>query len=147
MRGAVPALPSGLGGRLAPAEGDALLAAGIALAEAFLDSPLGRIARNATARKSEYPFRSLYGNIFVNGTIDLLFEDDRAVYVVDFKTDSSENPGEHRAQMAFYYRAAMDLFGTPHKRECRVWLYYLRTGHAVEMTEAARDAEMAIGRK
>jgi ATP-dependent helicase/nuclease subunit A len=139
MTGAVPALPAGLGGRLAPAEGEALLAAGIELAKAFLDSPLGRIARNASARKSEYPFRSLYGDTFINGTIDLLFEDDRTVYVVDFKTDGEEKPGEHTAQMAFYYRAATDLFGKPHNKECTVWLYYLRTGHAVEMTEAARD--------
>ena len=84
IAGAVPALPSGLGGRLSPAEGEALLSAGGELAEAFLDSPLGRIARNAAARKSEYPFRSLYGNTFITGTIDLLFEDDSAVYVVDF---------------------------------------------------------------
>jgi ATP-dependent helicase/nuclease subunit A len=139
MTGAVPALPAGLGGRLAPAEGEALLAAGVELAKAGLDSPLGRIARNSSVRKSEYPFRSLYEDTFINGTIDLLFEDDRAVHVVDFKTDSEEKPGEHTAQMAFYYRAATDLFGKPHNQECLVWLYYLRTGHAVEMTAAARD--------
>jgi ATP-dependent helicase/nuclease subunit A len=138
MTGAVPALPAGLGGRLTPAEGEALLSAGVELAEAFLDSPLGRIARNAPVRKSECPFRSLYGNTFINGVIDLLFEDDEAVYVVDFKTDSEEIPAEHAAQMAFYYRAGMDLLGNPHKKECRVWLCYLRTGHAVEMTEAAK---------
>jgi hypothetical protein len=144
MTGAVPALPAGLGGRLVPAEGDALLAAGVELAKAFLDSPLGRIAQNAQARKSEYPFRSLYGDTFINGTIDLLFEDDRAVHVVDFKTDSEENPGEHTAQMAFYYRAATDLFGKPHNKECLVWLYYLRTGHAVEMTAAARGFKIDL---
>jgi ATP-dependent helicase/nuclease subunit A len=138
MTGAAPALPSGLGGRLTPAEGDALLSAGTELAEMFLDSPLGRIARNAPIRKSEYPFRSLYGNTFINGVIDLIFEDDETVYVADFKTDSVEEPGEHTAQMAFYYRAGMDLLGSPHKKECRVWLYYLRTGHAVEMTEAVK---------
>jgi hypothetical protein len=51
------------------------LSAGIELAEAFLDSPLGRITQNAPTRKSEYPFRSLHGTIFINGTIDLIFED------------------------------------------------------------------------
>jgi ATP-dependent helicase/nuclease subunit A len=145
MIGAAPALPAGLGGRLSPAEGDTLLSAGLELAEAFLDSPLGRIARNAPVRKSEYPFRSLYGNTFINGVIDLLFEDDEAVYVVDFKTDSEEDPGEHTAQMAFYYRAGMDLLGNPHKKECRVWLYYLRTGHAVEMTEAVKASAPRTG--
>ncbi|MDR1250390.1 MAG: UvrD-helicase domain-containing protein [Treponema sp.] len=140
LTGADPVLPAGLGGCLSPAEGEALLSVGLKLAEMFLDSPLGRMARNAPDRKSEYPFRSLYGNTFINGVIDLLFEDGETVHVVDFKTDSEEEPGEHRAQMAFYYRAGMDLLGTPHKKECRVWLYYLRTGHAVEMTEAAKGA-------
>jgi ATP-dependent helicase/nuclease subunit A len=144
IAGAVPALPAGLGGRLAPAEGEALLAAGSALAEAFLDSPLGRIARSASTGKSEYPFRSLYGDTFITGTIDLLFEDEDAVYVVDFKTDGAENPGEHAAQMAFYYRAVADLFGKPRHKDCRVWLYYLRTGHAVEMTEAAKGYRVEL---
>jgi ATP-dependent helicase/nuclease subunit A len=139
LSGAAPALPAALGGRLDPAEGEALLSAGVELAEAFMDSPLGRMARNAPARKSEYPFRSLYGNTFITGTIDLLFEDDKTVCVVDFKTDSVEDPGEHTAQMAFYYRAAADLLGNPRNKECLVWLYYLRTGHAVEMTDAARE--------
>jgi ATP-dependent helicase/nuclease subunit A len=138
LSGAPPALPAPLGGRLDPAAGEALLSAGIELAEAFMDSPLGRMARNAPARKSEYPFRSLYGSTFITGTIDLLFEDDKRVYVVDFKTDGIEDPGEHTAQMAFYYRAAADLLGTPRNKECLVWLYYLRTGHAVEMTDAAK---------
>ena len=70
--------------------------------------------------------------------MDLLFEDDHAVYVVDFKTDGLEEPGDHLAQMAFYHRAGMDLLGRLHTKPCRVWLYYLRTGHAVEMTEAAK---------
>jgi ATP-dependent helicase/nuclease subunit A len=144
ISGAAPALPAGLGGRLSPAEGETLLSAGIELAKTFLDSPLGRIARNAPTRKSEYRFRSLYGNTFITGIIDLLFEDDRAVSVVDFKTDGVENPGEHTAQMAFYYRAAMDLLGKPHNKECLVWLYYLRTGHAVDMTEAARDFKVEL---
>jgi ATP-dependent helicase/nuclease subunit A len=52
--------------------------------------------------------------------------------VLDFKTDSRENPDEHTVQLACYYRAAHDLF--PPQKNCRIWLYYLRTGHAVEMT-------------
>jgi ATP-dependent helicase/nuclease subunit A len=144
MQGKEAAIPPGLAGHLSPREADTLLAAGLALANKFLASPLGRAAQNAAIRKSAYRFRSLYGepgcaaHTFINGTIDLLFEDDHAVTVVDFKTDSLEAPGEHAAQMAFYYRAAMDLLGSLHKKTCRVWLYYLRSGHAVEMTEAAK---------
>ncbi|MDR0877003.1 MAG: PD-(D/E)XK nuclease family protein, partial [Treponema sp.] len=131
-------IPPGLAGHLSPQEADTLREAGLELANKFLASKLGRAAKNGALRKSEYRFRSLYGKIFINGTIDLLFEDDTAVQVVDFKTDSLEAPGEHAAQMAFYYRAGMDLLGDLHGKTCRVWLYYLRTGHAVEMTEAAK---------
>jgi ATP-dependent helicase/nuclease subunit A len=139
MKGEKASIPSNLAGRLTPKEADVLLSAGIELANRFLESPLGRTAQNASFRKSEYRFRSLYRNIFINGTMDLIFEDGETVYVVDFKTDSLEEPGEHAAQMAFYYRAAMDLLGNAHNKECRVFLFYLRTGHGVEMTAAAKD--------
>ena len=59
--------------------------------------------------------------------------------MVDFKTDSRECPGEHIPQMACYYRAASDLFAAPAHKHCTIWLYYLRSGHAVEVTEAARE--------
>ncbi|GHU18514.1 ATPase AAA [Spirochaetia bacterium] len=133
-------IPPRLGGHLSLAEADTLLAAGKKLAERFLQSPLGRAAEAAKIRKNEYQFRSLIKNsagkdIFINGTIDLLFTDDDSVHVVDFKTDSGENPAEHVPQMAFYYRAASELTGKP----CRIWLYYLRSGHAVEMTTGAKE--------
>jgi ATP-dependent helicase/nuclease subunit A len=138
LNGERPVLPPGQGGRLRPEESGDILDAGIALAERFIQSPLGEMARNAPLRKSEYSFRSLAATpegeqIFINGTIDLLFEDEHSVYVVDFKTDSRENPAEHIPQMSFYYRAAVELRGKP----CRLWLYYLRTGRAVDMTGAA----------
>lgn len=144
MKGEEALIPPGLAGHLSPKEADTLREAGLGLANKFLASNLGRAARDAGVRKSEYPFRSLYrrpggdGHTFINGTIDLLFEDDTAVQVIDFKTDSIETPDEHTAQMAFYYRAAMDLLGERQGKPCRVWLYYLRTGHAVEMTAAAK---------
>ncbi|GHV53197.1 ATPase AAA [Spirochaetia bacterium] len=140
-------IPPHLGGHLSLAEADTLLAAGKKLAERFLQSPLGKIAEAAGICKSEYQFRSLIKDpaakdMFINGTIDLLFtEGDTAggeltpVHVVDFKTDGNENPAEHVPQMAFYHRAASELFGKT--KTCKIWLYYLRSGHAVEMTGAA----------
>jgi ATP-dependent helicase/nuclease subunit A len=144
LNGEEPAVPPKLAGCLAPDEAETLLASGKAIAERFIKSPLGRKAGAAALRKSEYAFRSIRsihkdGNsetIFINGNIDLLFEDGGTVYVVDFKTDSRENPAEHIPQMSFYYRAASELRGKP----CRIWLYYLRTGRAVEVSEAAAGA-------
>ncbi|MDR0669273.1 MAG: UvrD-helicase domain-containing protein [Treponema sp.] len=134
-------IPPGLAGNLSPAETRTLLEAGARIAGRFLASPLGQEARAAPFRRSEYPFRCLWdspprqgmlqggGGVFINGIIDLLYERDNEVRVVDFKTDNSENPEEHLAQMTIYRRAARELLGKP----CRVWLYYLRTGRAVEI--------------
>jgi ATP-dependent helicase/nuclease subunit A len=147
-----PEIPAGPASRLSSAEADIMLDAGKELARRFLRSPLGEKAAGAETRKSEFPFRALIKtpaakdrpadgggsgaeaaeDFFISGTIDLLFEDEAAVYVVDFKTDGFENPAEHAAQMAFYYHAALELFGKPRKKNCRILLYYLRTGHAVE---------------
>ena len=144
LAGREAVIPPKLAGFLSPADAGVFLEAGKELALGFSRSLLGRIAGKAVQRKSEYPFRSLvYGaggeEIFISGTIDLVFEDSEAVYVVDFKTDSTELPDLHIVQMACYYRAASDLFALPSGKKCRVWLYYLRSGHAVEVTNQARD--------
>jgi ATP-dependent helicase/nuclease subunit A len=142
LNGKEAEIPPKLAGALSPAEAGAFLEAGRELAARFQRSPLGKIARNAGLRESEFPFRSLvkdtFGDdVFISGTIDLLFEDEKSVHVVDFKTDSREVPMDHAAQMACYFQAASALFAAPAQKECRIWLYYLRTGHAVEMTEKA----------
>jgi ATP-dependent helicase/nuclease subunit A len=138
LNGEVPSIPSKLAGYLTLTEAETLLDAGKNIAERFIGSSLGKKALSAALRKSEYRFRSLCKGdngeaIFINGTIDLLFEEGDTVYVVDFKTDSRENPAEHIPQMGFYYRAASEL----RRKKCRLWLYYLRTGRAVEMTGTA----------
>lgn len=135
-------IPSNITCLLHPTELAALLEAGKELAFRFVDSPLGKIAKNADLRENEFSFRSIIRNkerkeIFINGTIDLFFEDKNCFHVVDFKTDSKELPGEHTEQMACYFHAITALFAVPVKKQCRIWLYYLRTGHAVEMTEKA----------
>jgi ATP-dependent helicase/nuclease subunit A len=123
-------------------DADAILSAGKDLAQRFARSPLGKIARASEELRSEFQFRSLLlayeKEFFINGTIDLLFEDAETVYVVDFKTDSQEFPGGHIAQMACYYKAASDLFAVPSDKKCSTWLYYLRTGHAVDVTMKAK---------
>jgi ATP-dependent helicase/nuclease subunit A len=145
LNGGEAAIPPELAGYLGPREAAAFLAAGTELAARFLRSPLGLIARNARLRENEFPFRTLVkdpagSDVFINGTIDLLFEDEQAVYVVDFKTDSRESPAEHSAQMSCYFQAASALFAGPAQKKCQVWLYYLRTGHAVDMSEQMKQS-------
>jgi len=139
-----PLIPGNISCLLSPAEFSAFLEAGKEIALRFVGSPLGKIAENASIRENEFPFRSIIKNnhgkeIFINGTIDLFFEEKDAFHIVDFKTDSKENPWEHTAQMSCYYNAVASLFAVPSKKECRVWLYYLRTGRAVEMTEKTKQ--------
>ena len=127
LNGKEARIPLALAGYLVPAEAKALLSAGKALAARFIASPLGTIARTAIFRRSEYRFRSLTAEgIFIDGTIDLLFETQETVYVVDFKTDCEENPREHLPQMTWYYHAARAL----RKKPCETYLYYLRSGHS-----------------
>ena len=150
------AIPPKFAGSLTPDDAAVFLEAGKELAARFARSPLGIKARESKNRKSEFPFRTLtYGpdgnEIFINGTIDLFFEDEETFYVVDFKTDSFEQPEAHITQMACYHRAVSELsmslsnqrfvdevpgvlFAAPSAKACRVWLYYLRSGHAVEVS-------------
>jgi ATP-dependent helicase/nuclease subunit A len=144
LNGQEPVIPPNLSGLLAPKEADAFLEAGKEIAGRFVRSPLGKIARAAILRENEFTFRSLIRDsggkeVFINGTVDLFFEAEDAIHVVDFKTDSHEIPSEHTAQLTCYYHAVSSLFAVPAKKECRVWLYYLRTGHAVEMTEKVKQ--------
>jgi len=139
-----PQIPSNISCLIKPDELTTFIEAGKEIAKRFIGSPLGKIAESASLRENEFPFRSLIKNkegreIFINGTIDLFFEDKNCFHVVDFKTDNKELPGEHTAQMACYYKAVTSVFAVPAKKECRIWLYYLRTGHAVEMTERAKN--------
>ncbi|MDR0455652.1 MAG: UvrD-helicase domain-containing protein [Treponema sp.] len=142
LSGQEAVIPPKLAGFLTPADADTFLDAGKELALRFVRSPLGIIAQKAKSRRSEFAFRSLIyvdkNEFFFNGTIDLVFEDKQTVYVVDFKTDNQEFPGEHIPQMACYYRAASELFAVPVNKKCTIWLYYLRSGHAVNVTGQAR---------
>jgi ATP-dependent helicase/nuclease subunit A len=148
LSGDEPSFPPKLAGSLNPTDADAFLSAGKELALRFINSPLGIIARGSDNKKSEFPFRSLIyageKEYFINGTIDLVFEDDKKIHVVDFKTDSREFPADHIPQMACYYRAVTDLFAVPSNKKCAIWLYYLRSGHAVELTEQVRDFNITL---
>ncbi|MDR2479780.1 MAG: UvrD-helicase domain-containing protein [Treponema sp.] len=147
LSGIEAVIPPSLASLLDPEAASAFLEAGKELAVRFVRSPLGVIAKNAKLRKNEFPFRTIMhdsaGNeFFTSGTIDLLFEDEDTIHVVDFKTDSKEDPSGHAVQMACYYRAAFDLFAEPSRKKCQIWLYYLRSGHAVEMTKKVKTLNL-----
>jgi ATP-dependent helicase/nuclease subunit A len=80
------------------------------------------------------------GKVPVTGRIDLLFESEGVMYIVDFKTDRVEEPERHHLQLAVYSRAISDIFGKP---VCAK-LVYLRGGNAVDVTEQVRDLDIVI---
>ncbi|MCL2381447.1 MAG: UvrD-helicase domain-containing protein [Treponema sp.] len=113
-----------------------LIAHAEVLAEGFLGSDLGKRWAASMYRESEFSVITsavVEGKaIAITGQIDLLFEEGGEVVVVDFKTDRTETPEDHYGQLAAYYRAAGDIFGKP----VSVWLFYLRSGRAVDVTES-----------
>jgi ATP-dependent helicase/nuclease subunit A len=100
----------------------------------FLKSELGKLSAAASYREAEFAILTqvtLNGkNILITGKIDLLFETDGLMHVVDFKTDSEEDPRRHFGQLAVYSRAVGDIFEKP----VRTWLFYLRTETDRELT-------------
>ncbi|MDR2184751.1 MAG: UvrD-helicase domain-containing protein [Treponema sp.] len=106
----------------------------LAMADRFFKSELGRLSLGASYREPEYPILTIVKaagrDISVTGQIDLIFETEGTVHVVDFKTDREEKPAEHYGQLAVYKRAAADIFGKP----VRCWLFYLRSGRPEELT-------------
>ena len=116
-----------------------LMALAESMAKGFLASDLGKRLAASACRESEFPIitsAEIEGKtIVIMGQIDLLFEEDDSVMVVDFKTDRIENPEEHYGQLAAYYRAAGDIFCKP----VSAWLFYLQSGRAVEVTEEVKN--------
>ncbi|MDR1626317.1 MAG: UvrD-helicase domain-containing protein [Spirochaetia bacterium] len=129
-----PKILARLDGRLEEEDIQAVRDAAEKMTQGFLESDLGRLSAAASCREAEFSILtqvSLEGKtIPVTGKIDLLFRAEGAMHVVDFKTDSAQDPDRHLGQLAVYSRAVSDIFGVP----VRAWLFYLRTRQAVELS-------------
>jgi ATP-dependent helicase/nuclease subunit A len=133
--------------RLDEKAGQSLLALAGSMADSFLASELGK--RWASAQVSGKNFSQSEFSVItaaevegkavaITGQIDLIFEEDDEVVVLDFKTDRVENPEDHYGQLSAYNRAAGDIFGKP----VSLWLYYLRPGSAVNVTGEVRELSL-----
>ncbi|MDR1240129.1 MAG: UvrD-helicase domain-containing protein [Treponema sp.] len=134
FRGKRPRLPPKFLARLNEKTAAAVDVAARAMAENFLASELGRQSLADPRREAEFPILTMTGagdaKVPIQGVIDLLFESGGVMQVVDFKTDKTEAPERHLAQLAVYRRAIADISGKP----VRAWLFYLRSGTARELT-------------
>ncbi|MCL2831754.1 MAG: UvrD-helicase domain-containing protein [Treponema sp.] len=120
-----------------------LQAQAMGMADLFFDSVLGKRFMLSINHETEFPvITSVVINgkpVAITGRMDLFFEEENEIVIVDFKTDKIKNPEDHYGQMAAYYRAAVDIFNKP----VSVWLFYLRrdetAGNAVNVTDKIRD--------
>lgn len=105
------------------------------MADRFFDSELGQLALASDSHESEFGFLSRQNvdgrDMLLSGSVDLLFRSGGTLYIVDYKTNRTENPAEHSLQLAIYARALGELYGT----QPETWLFYLRSGNAVRITE------------
>jgi ATP-dependent helicase/nuclease subunit A len=103
-------------------------------ASAFFESELGKKSLRSPFRKTEFPFLSLYDEggkkTYISGVIDLLFEAENEIYIIDYKTDRSINPEKYYKQLAAYSRAVEDIFA----KKTRAFLFYLREGRLCPYT-------------
>lgn len=115
--------------------------------ETFLHSPLGIRMKKARRLWRELPFsrrleaRRFYpaaepaARIFVQGVIDVLFEDENgALVLVDYKTDKDTNPmnicRKYRLQIDLYTEAIEAILGRKVTERC---LYLLHDGKVVQV--------------
>ncbi|MDR3249049.1 MAG: PD-(D/E)XK nuclease family protein [Treponema sp.] len=142
FRGVKPRIPPKFQARLDERDIPFIHEAAEAMVQGFFDSGIGKLSLLATYRESEFPIITMVktgaGAIPVTGQIDLLFEWEDAMYIVDFKTDRTEETSRHLGQLGVYHRAISDIFEKP----VRSWLFYLRSSNAVELTNQVRDLDI-----
>lgn len=92
---------------------------------AFYDTSLAEriiLAESKHLVRREASFTMLYENSGVDGQIDLFFEEEGHLILLDFKTDKRINHNIYKKQMELYKMALEEAFQKPVKE---VWLYWL----------------------
>ncbi len=120
---------------------EALLSSAISLCRNFFDSELGALSRRADRVDRELPFLYLYedkqGPLYINGRIDLAFQLQDRLYLVDFKTDRAYQPGEHECQLALYRLALAEQT----EAQIHTFLFLLRSGQGLHCHRSIDPAE------
>ena len=105
------------------------------LAQRFFESSTGKDVQKASWYKSEFPFKYKIDKYVLKGTMDLIYKTGENTYhIVDFKTDKKEEPFLYFPQQSAYRAAAAVLLHVP-ESAIRCFLYYLRSGHLIDITQ------------
>ena len=103
-----------------------------AMANVFLESNLGRRAAAASRSAREWDFIAEIDGTVVRGSIDLWFEENGEIVLVDYKTDSLPiHPDDYAPQLAIYALALERALGV---KPARAYLHFLRPNRVVEVS-------------
>lgn len=103
---------------------------------AFMTSEMGKALRHAKAIYKETPFVYLENGQLIQGVIDLYFETDSGMILVDYKTDAlkGQEPEavakKHEQQVHVYGRAIESITGKP---VIARYIYLIESGHCVRL--------------
>jgi ATP-dependent helicase/nuclease subunit A len=119
------------------------------LADVFLHSDLGTRAAASPRAAREWDFIVEVEGMLVRGTVDLWFEENGAIHLVDYKTDDvnadglTARAGDYASQLALYALAIERAFG---RRPARAWLHFLRPDRvvAIPVDDGALRAAAAL---
>jgi len=117
-----------------------------ALAQTFLDSPLGRRAARSARVHREEDFLVDVDGTLLRGQIDLRFEEPRGSVLVDYKTDqylSAQRLAGYSLQLRLYALAVERLTG---RAPAEAWLFALRNGgtHQVDLGRESLDEALGV---
>jgi ATP-dependent helicase/nuclease subunit A len=102
----------------------------VRMAQAFRDSELGRQSSRSVSKAHEYDFVFALDGVVLRGQIDLWFERNRDLVIVDYKTDRNVNPGPYELQLQIY---ALALERALRRAPTHGYLHFLRANEIVEV--------------
>lgn len=102
----------------------------------FLQSEFGQRIRNAQKIYKEESFVMNYDGSVLSGTVDLFFEEENHIVLVDYKTDHI--PQYEMTKRASYYKSQLDLYKDAiqkafGKKVSQSYIYFLSLGKYVEV--------------
>ncbi len=100
----------------------------------FLETEIGKQAKNSTWKKTEFEFRGKIGTKIIKGIIDLVFKNENGTYtIVDYKTNQTIDSEIYKGQLSCYKQIIIDMLNIKNSNDINCYLYYLRFGKFVEV--------------
>lgn len=100
------------------------------LADVFRQGSLGQRAASSPRIEREWAFIAEIDGSILRGSIDLWFEENGEIHLVDYKTDEVAHPEDYAPQLALYAIALERALGV---RPKSAWLHFLRPNSIVEI--------------